>query len=69
MVALPVVLTYVPGAHVDHAVHDEAFVVELYVPVAHAAHCRSCVALPAETSYCPEVQLVFVVHSVAALPS
>jgi hypothetical protein len=69
VVVLPGVLTKVPVPQSLHAVHVEAFDTLLYVPLAHAVHVRSTVALPLAVTRCPGAQSVHAMHSVAELES
>ncbi|MBK6849023.1 MAG: hypothetical protein IPG96_16305 [Proteobacteria bacterium] len=67
--ARPSLQMKVPAAQVRHAVQEAVLVRVLKVPLAHAAQRRSAVVVPSLATYCPAVQFVFLVQSVAALPS
>ena len=62
-------LTYVPGSQVLHGVQLVAFAVVLNVPLAHAVHVWSVVAVPLAATACPGTQLVHATHAVAGLLS
>jgi hypothetical protein len=68
-VLLPGVLTKLPMLQLLHAVHVVAFDALLNVPLAHALHVRSTVALPSVVTCCPGAQSVHGMHSVAGLAS
>jgi hypothetical protein len=54
---------------VDHGWHEVALLVVENVPLAHAPHARSCVAVPGSAAYWPARQVVRGTHAVDASPS
>ena len=54
--------TYVPVAHVCHAVHEPMFTAFVNVPAAQSVQTRSLVAVPAVETYLPAAHAVHAVH-------
>ncbi len=68
-VALPGVLTYVPGLHMLHTAHVAAFIVVLKLPLVQLLQERSVRVVPSVATCCPAMHDDQPTHAVAGLAS